>query len=82
MEGKARVACLTVLLLGFGWRTFTHTLDFVNHGWFPYRMGPPVMNTFWNALVFLDAAVLALLLSKWRRTALIAAAVLMIADVG
>ena len=73
---------LGVLLLGFAWGTFTHASDFVAYGWMPYRMAGPAMNGFWNALVFLDAIVLALLLSPFRRMALVAAALLMVADVG
>ncbi|GAB5347630.1 hypothetical protein [Alteriqipengyuania sp. 357] len=69
-------------MLGFAWGTFTHALDFVTYGWMPYRMAAPAMNAFWNALVFLDAIVLALLVSPWRRIALCAAALLMIGDVG
>ena len=78
----ARRAVWTVLLLGFGWGTFTHALDYFNLGWAPYRMATPGMNLFWNALVFLDLAVVALLLSPFRRTALVAATALMVADVG
>ena len=78
----ASAFAMTVLILGFAWGTFTHALDFVTYGWMPYRLAGPAMNAFWNALVFLDAAVLALLLSPWRRVTLAAAALLMVADVG
>jgi len=83
MRGRAaKAVALGVLILGFAWGTFTHALDFMTFGWMPYRIAGPAMNAFWNALVFLDAIVLALLLSPLRRCALVAAALLMIADVG
>ncbi len=77
----ARRFILAILLLGFGWGTFTHALDYIDQGWAPYHMATPDMNLFWNALVFFDAAVFALLLSPFRRTALVAATALVLADV-
>ena len=72
---------LMVLVAGFGWGTATHAADFVRHGWWPYRFGPLALNLFWNALVFLDAAVVALLVSGRRRAGLALGAAVMAVDV-
>jgi hypothetical protein len=71
---------LAIWLLGFGFGALTHAFDYVRYGWFPYRFGPPAANLFWNALPFLDALVVVLLL-RWRRAGVAAGILLMIADV-
>jgi hypothetical protein len=50
-------------------------------GWTPYRLGPSFLRVFWTLLVILDPAVIALLTFGWRRTGLVAACSLMLADV-
>jgi len=79
-EWRVRLA-LGVYIACFGYGATTHAADFVRIGWWPYRAGLPAMNLFWNLLVVLDAAVVALLLAGWRRAGLILAALVMILDV-
>jgi hypothetical protein len=74
-------AALAVYLLCFGYGALTHAYDFVRYGWWPYRFGPPAANLFWNALLLLDAAVVALLLLGRRRVGLALALVVIAADV-
>ncbi|WP_294192639.1 hypothetical protein [uncultured Sphingomonas sp.] len=70
-----------VLIAGFAWGTLTHAVDWWQWGWWPYRFGPPLLNAFWNALVLLDAAAVALLLRRDSRGGVVLAAAVMIADV-
>lgn len=72
---------LAVLIAGFAFGAATHGLDFVRFGFAPYRFGPPALNLFWNALVLLDAAVVALLLFGWRRAGLMLGAGILMLDV-
>jgi len=79
-DWRVRLA-LAVYIGCFGYGAITHAADFVQIGWLPYRAGLPVMNLFWNLLVVLDAAVVALLLARWRRCGLLLALLVMILDV-
>lgn len=72
---------LAVIGLGFAIGCTTHALDFWWFGWAPYTFGPPVLNAFWNTLVALDAAVVVLLVLRWRRAALGLALAIMLCDV-
>lgn len=78
MSLAARLS-LIVLIGGFGWGVFTHAADFMT-GRAPYTHGTGWQNAFWNGLVLMDAAVVVLLL-RWRRAGILAAAALMIGDV-
>ena len=80
MTWAARLA-LAVYLGGFGYGAVTHAADFVRFGWWPYQTGPAAFTLFWNMLVFLDAAVVALLLAGWRRAGLLLAVAVMVVDV-
>jgi hypothetical protein len=77
---KERIA-LTIYILCFAEGTINHLLDFISGGWAPYHLGPSFLRVFWTLLVVLDPAVIALLISGWRRTGLLAACGLMLADV-
>ena len=65
----------------FGIGVFNHARDFMTFGWRPYGWGPNPLELFWTSLIFLDALVIALLLSRFRRAGLVLAASIMIADV-
>jgi len=72
---------LTIYILCFAEGTINHLFDFMQGGWTPYRLGPSFLRVFWTLLVILDPAVIALLTFGWRRTGLVAACSLMLADV-
>ena len=74
-------AVVAVIVLAFAFGTVTHALDFLRFGWAPYRFGPPLLNLFWNALVALDAIIVGLFVARMRRSALVAALTVMVADV-
>jgi len=76
----ARRIALGVIVVGFGYGALTHAADFVT-GQAPYEFGPPAFNLFWNSLVVLDAAVVALLLAGWRRGGLVLGLAIMVVDV-
>ncbi len=76
-----RKAALIVYCLCFAQGTFAHVLDVTGRGWPPYHHGPLALRVFWTALVLLDPAVILLLLRS-RRTGLLAAAAVMLLDVG
>ncbi len=65
----------------FGIGAFNHARDFLAYGWRPYSWGPTILEIFWTSLIFLDLLVNALLLSRFKRSGLLLAAVIMIADV-
>jgi hypothetical protein len=73
--------CLAIIVGAFAYGTYTHAADFVQIGWWPYDFGPPAFNLFWNLLVFLDAAVVALVVTGWRRCGLGLALAVMLVDV-
>lgn len=81
MSWPVRLA-LAVYVAGFGYGTYTHAADFIRWGWWSYRFEVEAIATFWNLLVFLDAAVVVLLLAGWRRAGLVLALLIMIVDVG
>lgn len=57
-----------------------HAADVLRLGWWPYQFGPAAFRLFWNALLPLELAIIALL--AWRRrVGLVAASALMTADV-
>lgn len=72
---------LALIGLGFAFGATTHALDFWRFGWAPYQFGPPALNAFWNTLVFIDASVVALLLSGRTRNALALGIGTMVCDV-
>ena len=78
---RAERGALAVYVLCFGYGAFTHAADFLRFGWWPYRFGLPAMNLFWNMLVLLDAAVVALLLLGYRRAGLVLALLVIGSDV-
>ncbi len=77
---KQRCA-LTIYAICFGEATFAHLSDLLHAGWLPYH-GPLLLRIFWTALIVLDPLVLILLLLRSRRTALLLAVLIMLADVG
>ena len=77
----AEPVAIGVIALGFAIGAMTHASDFWFYGWAPYRFGPPLLNGFWNALIVFDIAVLGLLISGWRRPALVLAVIVMLCDV-
>jgi len=62
-------------------RCFNHARDFLTYGWRPYDWGPLVLEIFWTSLVVLDLLAIGMLLSRFRRSGLLMAAGIMIADV-
>ena len=60
----------------------SHLADFVTGGWLPYHHGLLAFHVFWTLLIVLDPAVIGLLLLGWRRSGLVAALAIMVADVG
>ncbi len=78
---RAQRVAIAVYLLCFGYGAATHGVDFVRLGWWPYDFGPAFANLFWNLLLFLDAAVVALLLAGRRRVGLALALAVIGADV-
>ena len=69
-----------LVALGLAIGAAFHAADFLRLGVWPYQFGPPAFRLFWNALLPIDLAVIALL--AWRRrVGLMAASVLMTADV-
>lgn len=79
-SNRARVV-LAVYVICFGVGAFNHARDFLARGWRPYAWGPPPLEVFWTSLLVLDALVVALILSGWRRPGLALAAAVMITDV-
>ena len=72
---------LAVYIVCFGIAVLTHALDFVQRGWLPYRLGPLALRVFWNALIGLDAAIVALLLMGRIRSGLVLALTVIAFDV-
>jgi hypothetical protein len=72
---------LGVYVVCFGSGAFNHARDFVALGWRPYSWGPPLLEAFWTSLIVLDLIATALLLSRFRRSALLMSAAIMLADV-
>lgn len=65
----------------FGIGAFNHARDFLAYGWRPYSWGPTVLEIFWTSLILLDLLIIALLLSRFKRSGLLLAGAIMIADV-
>lgn len=74
-------AVLAVYILAFGAAACFHALDLIRWGLFPYRFAPWPMNVFWTSLTLLDPLAIALLVTGRRRTGLVLASAIMIADV-
>ena len=72
---------LTIYILCLAEGTISHLFDFMHEGWTPYHLGPSFLRVFWTLLVILDPAVIALLIFGWRRSGLLGASSLMLADV-
>jgi len=68
-------------VVGFGIGAFNHARDFLTYGWRPYDWGPLLLEVFWTSLVLLDSLAIVMLLSRFRRSGLLMAAGIMIADV-
>ena len=81
MRRWAERIALAVIVAGFGYGAATHGLDYLRFGFAPYQFGPAAFNLFWNSLVLLDAAVVALLLAGWRRCGLLLGLAVMVTDV-
>ena len=75
--GAALAIYVTCFMVG----TLSHARDFLVTGWRPYRSGVVPLDIFSTSLVGLDAAVVGLLLAGRRRAGLLAALVVMVADV-
>ena len=71
---------LAVYVICFTVGTLSHARDFLVAGWRPYRSGVLPLDAFWTSLVGLDAAVVGLLLTGRSRAGLLAALVVMVAD--
>ncbi|WP_301075664.1 hypothetical protein [Sphingomonas sp.] len=72
---------LAVYVACFAIGALNHARDFLTGGWRPYAWGPPLLELFWSSLVIVDALVIAMLLSRYRRSGLLLAAAIMIVDV-
>ncbi len=72
---------LAVCVIRFAIGILSHCSDFLTHGWRPYRWGSIPLEVFWTSLVLLDASVVALLLTGWRRSGLLAAFTITTLDV-
>lgn len=70
-----------VYVLAFAAATAFHASDIIRGGWLPYRFAPLFLNSYWTALLFLDALVVGLLLGGWLRSALSLAVAIMVTDV-
>ena len=81
MRGAAERIVLGGWIAGFAFGATMHAIDFVRMGPFPYTHGPPVANLFWDALLFVDLGLCALLLTGKRRLGLALGVALMVADV-
>lgn len=80
-HGAARSA-IAVLIVGFSAGAFNHARDFWTRGWHPYRWAPlPVFELYWSALLFLDLAVVVLLIVGRMRFGLLLAVAIMVSDV-
>lgn len=79
--GRAERWGWMICLIGFAIGAFNHARDFAAWGWRPYNWGGPILEPFWTALLPLDVAVVALILIRRRRTALMLAVAIMVADV-
>lgn len=78
---KVQRIFLTFYVVCFAIGGINHGRDFLAYGPRPYSWGPPLLEAFWTALIFLDSAVVILLLRGERRAGLALAAVVMILDV-
>lgn len=72
---------LGVYIACFGIGAFNHASDFWRYGWRPYRWGPLPLEAFWTSLLVWDVLAIAMLLSRFRRSALLLAAAIMGVDV-
>jgi len=79
-EARVRVV-LGLYIACFGVGACNHARDFISYGWRPYHWGFPLLEIFWTSLIFLDALAIATLLSRFRRSGLLLAAAIMMADV-
>lgn len=61
--------------------TAAHLSDVLRFGWQAHHLDPVPLRAFWTALAILDPTVIALLLLGWRRTGLLLALGIMLADV-
>ena len=72
---------LAIYVICFAIGGINHAKDFMIYGPRPYSWGPPLLEAFWTALMFLDAAVVFLLIFGKRRLGLPLALVIMTLDV-
>jgi hypothetical protein len=70
-----------LFLVCFGIGAFNHARDFLTYGWRPYIWAPTILEIFWTSLILLDLLVIALHFSQFKRSGLLLAAAVMIADV-
>lgn len=80
-RSRAELYILVVYISCFAVGVVTHGIDFARLGWRPYQWGPPLMETFWTALIFLDSIVILLLVLGKRRSGLLLALAIMTLDV-
>ncbi len=69
-----------VYLLGFLVGVVSHLYDIYIHGFLGYTFAPFLLNVYWTLLTLFDAAVIILLLTKFR-TGVILAIVVMVTDI-
>lgn len=82
MEPNLRFRMVLGLYMAcFAIGAFNHARDFLAYGWRPYNWGPPLLEAFWTSLVILDLLAIIMLLTRFRRSALLLAAAIMFADV-
>jgi hypothetical protein len=80
-NGAARIV-LAVQALCFAAGAVNHGRDFLLRGWRPYRFAPhPAFEVYWSALILLDLAVVALVLTGRIRPALLLGPAIMLSDV-
>ena len=65
----------------FGIGAFNHARDFLAYGWRPYSWGPPLLEAFWTSLIVLDTLAIVMFLTRFKKSALLTAAAIMISDV-